>query len=367
MKKKIIANLLLFGLMLSLTVSCSPANDTVRESGNSSAFNGSNGASAESGSTPIGYTDAISSGNMQKNVPSGNFVSIGDEVIFTQVDNATGSVNLLSYNRTTKAVTSFCKDATCTHSADSCVTGGVESNLEWYNGEVYGRSSSNAGSVLQLKNGRFETQIDGGVAHFFHYGENLYAATADASLVVFEKGRKEPKVLLDEYTGYWETVCDGYLYYEYSGFHRLKLGEENAKPETLITDADCITDGKHIYYAKYDDPKLYRCEMDGSNPESLTDKPVLPASWNFDDDYFYFRYYTGGDISGDDSHDIYRLLKSDPAQIEKLAELPVPAYQIFTGSDSEDIFVTSWGEIQDVYVISESVTEVKKLYGEQLL
>lgn len=300
-------------------------------------------------------------GNMQKNIPSGNFVPFDNKILFIAADRATGEPRLFSYDSETNSAMPFCKDATCDHKGPSCVSGGVDSNLEGYNGAVYGKSGSVTGKVMKLNNGRFEAVTDSGVAHFFHSGENLYAATADSSLAVFEMGQRKPSVLIEEYAGYWETVCDGYLYYQFEGLNRLNLLEKDASPQNIVENADCITDGEYIYYAKYDDSRLYRCKMDGSEPEQLTDRPVLAASWNFDEEYFYFRYYDGNDIAAGDSCDIYRLLKKSPSQAEKIAELPVPAYQIFTAPDSDTLFVNTWGGSEEIYIISKEVQSVKLL------
>lgn len=301
-------------------------------------------------------------GNMQKNVPSGNFVSADGKILFTDTDKATGEIQLLSYDPETRSATPFCKDATCSHSDESvCAAGGIDSNLESCNGEIYGASLHN---IMKLDSGRFEKLIEGSVSHFFHWGDNLYVATMDSSLVVFKGSSKKPRTLIEEYTGYWESICNGYLYYQFGGVYRLNLAEEGAEPEMLVENAAHITDGRHIYYAKDGDAKLYRCGMDGSDPEQLTDRPVLVASWNFDDEYFYYRYYTGDDMTAGDSHDIYRLSKENPSQVEKIIELPVPAYQIFTDADSDILFIKTLGEEGEIYIFSKADQTVERIaYG----
>ena len=80
--------------------------------------------------------------------------------------------------------------------------------------------------------------------------------------------------------------------------------------------------------------------MDGTDPQLLVDQPVLLASIYFDDEYFYFRLYTDNQITDNpDCYDIYRFLKSDPAEIEKIATLPVAVYQVFTVPGTDKIFV----------------------------
>lgn len=290
-------------------------------------------------------------GNMQKNVPSGNFVSVDGKILFTYADKTTDEVQLLSYDPATGSTTTFCKDATCAHGSADCAAGGIDSNLESCGGEVYGAGMR---SIMKLTGGRFERLVEGGASHFFHYGDDLYVATMDSSLVVFEGNSRKPRTLVEEYAGYWETICGGYLYYRSNGVYRLDLSKEDAEPELLVENAAHITDGAHIYYAKYDDERLYRCGMDGSGPERLTDREVLVASWNFDGEYFYFRYYSDDDMAAGDSRDIYRFPKTDPSQAEKVAELPAPAYQIFTEAGSDLLFVTTLGEDGGVYAVSKT-------------
>lgn len=367
---------IVFCLLLSLAA-CSagggaPASSGPTEDADSAASAGSAPVSeitsggALSGSFVL--TEEISEpvvGNMQKNVPSGDFVAADGKFLFTAADPATGEPQLFTYDPDTKAVNPFCRDATCNHRTAACAAGGVDCNLESHGGEVYGRSNTAAGEIMRLKDGRFEsTQIEGGVSHFFHYGQYLFVATLDSSLIVFEGNSKTPKTLLDEYTGYWETVCDGVLYYHSNGVCRLDLTQENAEPELLVKDADHITDGEYIYYTGTDD-LLYRCGMDGSAPEQLTDRPVLVASWNFDDDYFYFRYHTGDDMLAGDSQDLYRFPKDAPAEIEKFCTLPAPAYQIFTDADSDFLFVKTLGNDEqvgeDIYIVSKETNAAELL------
>ncbi len=71
--------------------------------------------------------------------------------------------------------------------------------------------------------------------------------------------------------------------------------------------------------------------MDGSNPVLIVEKPVLLASMNFENDYFYFRLYTGMELDeGEDCYDIYRFPRRIPHKLKKIATLSAPAYQIYT-------------------------------------
>lgn len=78
------------------------------------------------------------------------------------------------------------------------------------------------------------------------------------------------------------------------------------------------------------------------------EKPVLLASmtlrttifisdctrvWNWDE--------------GEDCYDIYRFPKADPTQIEKIATLSAPAYQIYTVPGYDKIFVKTRGPVNE--------------------
>lgn len=291
--------------------------------------------------------------NMQKNVPSGDFARYGDEVLFFGKNN--GSTVLYTYDLASGEVSTFCKDATCQHTGSACAAGGAVTNLESYGGTVYALTAG--GSVLELQNEKFEPIIDSGVKHFFHSDGKLYVQTMDASLLVYEKDFDKPTVVIDEYDGYWETVWDDTLYYSFSGIHAVDLTAEQPTAVDLVQDADCVTDGEYIYYADYTDNLLRRCKPDGGEVEQLTDYGVLAASWNFDDEYFYFRRYEGA-LEGDG--DIYRMSKADPTQIELLATLPETAYQIYTVPGDDVLFVKTY-QTGNVYAVQKDGSDVKLL------
>ena len=162
-------------------------------------------------------------------------------------------------------------------------------------------------------------------------------------MLVYENGSDTPRVLVEEFTLMWTTIFGQYLY-GCNGFDmcRVDLQAETPVVETLVENAKGMTDGQHIYYVNLaEDNHLYRCDMDGANPTLLVDQPVLLASINFDNDYFYYRLYTSGDLDGgEDSHDLYRLSKSDPTQMEKIATLAEPVYQVYTTPGYDKIFVS---------------------------
>lgn len=186
-------------------------------------------------------------------------------------------------------------------------------------------------------------------------------------MVVFEEGQDKPRLLVEEFPCFWEVIFGQYLYAtDGNSVLRVDLSAEEPSVEVLIPNAVGITDGQHFYYADLKNYFLYRCDMDGSNSELLLEQPVLPASWNFDDEYFYYRLYTDYQLDdGPDTYDIYRFPKSDPAKIEKLATLPVPAYQVFTVPGTDKLFVNtrvrSNGEDDDIYVMNTDGSSITRL------
>lgn len=324
---------------------------------NNAGSAGAESSAAEEETSPVDTSYAY--GSMQKNVPSGNFMPYGEEILFLSMDPADGRTILYTFNPESEEVSTFCKDATCSHSSSSCASGGITGNLEAYGGTVYGGTLG--GSVRQLQDGRFEPITEEGVNHFWHSGGDLYVATSDSSLLVYQGGTGQPQVLLEEYAGYWETVFGDRLYYQFDGMTQVDLGSEDKTPVPVTEDATSVTDGSFIYYAPIDTFYLYRCGMDGSDPTLLLEEPVLPASWNFDEEYFYFRLSTGEDLAGEGAQDIYRISKEEPGEKELLASLPEAAYQIYAVPGYDKLFVTTYtgnAQEQAIYLVDKEGGEV---------
>ena len=303
-------------------------------------------------------------GNMQRNAPPGNFMEYEGLVVFTYFSN--GGYRLYTYDKETGEVSQFCKDATCRHDSVKCTSNAaVQGNLEQYDGKLY---ALNYGSqIMELKDGGFEVIAEGAVYNFWHANGRLYAVSRDGSLVEFEEGSRNPRILIDEYTDMWNVVCGNYLYGCGSkGIRRVDLTAQEPQAEVVVQNRISMIDGENIYY--YDDKtfELYRCEMDGSNPVKLTEQGVLPVGMNFDDEYLYFRLYTGLELDGADSHDIYRMGKADPGQMEKIAEIPEFAYTIYTAPGVDKIFVTAQEAfVQDaehmIYAVAKDGSSVEQL------
>ena len=331
------------------TTSAIAATEPSEES-NASEFDGS-----------VMFEEGYQYGNMQKNVPSGNFMKLGDQVLFEYCSG--GQFRCYLYDLVTGEVQSFCKDATCRHR--SCAASRLLSNLEVYKGKIY--TMTDNWKIAEIRDDEqiipHKAQVNG----FFHHNDKLYARTPDSSLVVFEEGSDQPRVILEEYTGYWDVIFGQYMYANAAdSIIRIDLTAETPEQEEIVPNAGGITDGHYIYYTDNRTEYLYRCDMDGSNAELLLERPVLLASINFDDEYFYYRLYTDHQLDdGADTYDIYRFPKSDPAKIEKIVTLPVPAYQIFTVPGTGKIFVESRirtnGEDFDIYVMNTDGSNITRL------
>ena len=315
------------------------------------------------------YTGTYPYGNMQKNVPSGDFMLLGNDVMFTYVGDT--HFMLYRYNLINEEVRLYCEDATCEHR--DCAAGSICGNLEAYNGKLY------ATIVNEKKGGTFqpvvyngdttEILVSGDVGSFFHHEDKMYMTTSDSSLMVLEEGKKEPQMLIEEYTGIWTVIFGNYLYANSADGYtviRVDLTAEEPKEEVIVSNARGMTDGEHIYYMEAKTKLLYRCDMDGNNSELLIDQPVVWASINFDEEFFYYRLYTDLQLDGTaDSRDIYRFPKEDPKQIEKIATLPESVHQIFTVPGTDKIFVKTVtresNEVPDIYVMGTDGSNMKVL------
>ena len=339
------------------------------------------------------YTGTYPYGNMQKNVPPGNFVLLGNEVMFSSF--AYYNPLLYCYDLVSEEVRLYCGDATCKHEYgdenNPCAAAEFNSNLEVYNGELYGLVSApekGPGThypAVARKNG-IEYVLSSGIGGFFHHGDNLYLKTSDSALMVLEEGQREPRMLMEEWNGRWEVIFGDCLYANTNDrtVIRVDLTAEELKAEVILSNAAGMTDGQHIYYVDDNTSKLYRCDMDGSNPQLLVDQDVLFASMNFDDEYFYYRilkkmdqeYPEDGDMEEQqkymdskfcgypDSYDIYRFPKEDPTQIEKIATLPDSVYQVFTVPGTGKLFIGTYapqGEDRPLYVMNTDGSNMKVL------
>jgi len=282
-------------------------------------------------------------GNIQA---GGNYLLLDNEVLFFYLDN--GKARLFAYDLNTEEVRFYCDDATCSHS--SCVSEAIASDLTIHEGKVYGLMLSEdylSWCPAVVNGNQAEPLIEANTGGFFHYEDMLYMLTKDGLLVKWKEG-EEPQLVM-EIAGFPSgfVTCGEYLYYGDLGaelFYRVKLTEEQPQAEVLIENAfSGMIDGKHIYYCDPENGFLYRCDLDGSNPECLLQQKI--RDYNFDEEYVYFNLSTGAvhhDPGNEDSYTVYRMQKDDPAQIEKVAVLPDLVGYIYTVPGTGTLFVENW-------------------------
>ena len=289
------------------------------------------------------YTGKYQYGNMQK-TNSGNFLLLNNEVVF---DPFQQNHNVLySYDLLTEKTQPLCKDATCKHGA--CVAGKLQSNLEVYKGKLYGidyKTRDGASLPAVVNENVPEIILDKSISSFFHHEDKLYIEARNHSLMVLEEGQEEPQTVLEECSGFWYAIWENYLYTNTWDFNikRTDITMHNSEEEVLVANAQGMSDGQYIYYVDHTTSQLYRCNMDGSDPQLIEDREVMGGSINFDDEYFYYRLFTDESlVETPDCYDIYSFPKDDPTQIEKIVTLPDPVSQVFTVPGTGKIFVTSY-------------------------
>ncbi len=299
--------------------------------------------------------------NMHKLAPSGNFMRYGDKVVFFGMEN---SAKVHTYDIATGEVTLFCEDATCRHLTGMCPAGSMNGCLESYDGVLYGMSPW---GTMYKYDGTMEP-MDLSVSGFFHADGDLYITTQDGALMYLKDGTGAPEMLLEEGAGLFPTLFGDHLY-----FHRalnvchIDLSSPDKEMEILFENTYHLTDGHHIYYESHSGQsgdtsmKLYRCDMEGKNPELLVEESTFAVCCAFDDTHVYYaRYLDGtGDKRADGASvvEIYRFPKDAPSQKEFLAELPEIYVTIYTVPGVDKVFL----EGKNVYVMNPNGSDLQKL------
>ena len=313
------------------------------------------------------YVGTYPYGNMQV---SGNYLLLDNEVLFSYLDN--GKARLFAYDLNTEEVRFYCDDATCSH--NSCVSEAITTDLTIHEGKLYGRMwPKDVPGIVHypaVANGnQAEPLIKADTNKFFHYEDMLYMETEDGLLVKWKEGEDpQPVMELVGSPGNFVT-CGEYLYYGdfvEALFYRVKLTEEQPQAEVLIENArSSMIDGKHIYYCDPESGFLYRCDLDGSNPECLLQQKIW--DYNFDEEYVYFNLSTSAvyhDPGNEDSYTVYRMGKDEPTRIEKVAVLPDLVGYIYTVPGTGTLFVENWrrNDIKaQVYTVNIDGTGMKML------
>ena len=306
--------------------------------------------------TALSIDPAYSYGNMQKNLPPGDFMEYENRILFTYIDGKHSGPCLYEIDKDTLEVMPFCKDATCSHRNSKCTALGVETNLEVYDGKVYAlkvdidpQSGTRTSKVMRLSGDHFECILEGDCDCFWHADHHLYVMTGDRSLLVYtEEDMNSPRVLMDEYTYFWNTKFGSKIYgtNTVAGIFCTDLSDPEPESKQLPCPGVIgITDGRYIYSIDQDN-YLYCSDMNGDNTVKPYDVPILLASLNFDEEYIYFRYYEDG-MFGERSNEVYRAPKTNLAEPEKIAEVSGYAYTIYTVPGYDTIFVKTFGTRSD--------------------
>jgi len=313
----------------------------------------------------ITYTGTYPYGNMQ--MSGGVFLLLDNKVIFSHIDD--GKSLVYAYDLNTEEVQLYCSDATCMHK--NCTASELGWNLEVYQEKLYALVWPFEDTALimypAVANGNTpEILIEADAKRFLHHEDKLYIHTADKSLVFLEEGKTEPQMVMEEFTGERFLIIGEYLYSQtFDGSAiRVHLTEENPKEEVILSNVNCKVDEEHIYYWDRTTALLYRCNLDGSDPEPLLKEKI--GSNNFDDEYFYYILYTNrpNELHTND-YDIYRFPKDDPTKAEKIATLPMPVGSIYTVPGTGKLFVENYRAVAEdeyaVFVLNTDGSGVKKL------
>jgi hypothetical protein len=238
------------------------------------------------------------------------------------------NLKLYEYNWESGEVEFFDKNPTCSHTTDECPAGNPGTNIEAVNGRVAmlrhrvqsGTWGSRNNWISVLQNGRFEF-VAGPVECFRGGPDGWYAITPDGSLVRFPFEGGEPELLVDEFRVTHLLILGDFLY---------GMGEEGlvrvprAGGPTEILYKDTVaynTDGEQLYVG-LGNGLLSRVDMDGRNPETVTDMPdVYPTTLCFDDTYIYFKQFDFENREKPGNGGIYRLPKDLSAAPELLGNI----------------------------------------------
>lgn len=237
-----------------------------------------------------------------------------DTVLMTEERSQT--LVLMEYIKSTGQIESFCKLATCSHQTDDCPAGNAGGNLDMRNGTLsMGRMRVNGKGmgdfwISELRRDRFEF-VAGPIKGFVMGEDGYYAITPDVSLVRFAYGSDKPEILIDEFNAIKLIVLGHYLYAGTStGIVRVDLTGPEYGIETVVGDTagNYSTDGSYLYYNKVENGEtaLYRCDLEGHDPELVLQKMIFPPYLSYDNTYIYYSTFNADAPDEPTNGDIYR-------------------------------------------------------------
>ena len=192
----------------------------------------------------------------------------------------------------------------------------MSGNLESYDGKLYVLNP--ASQAMEVKSDTLDPIIDGGLYSFGIVRVIYMSKPRIPSLLVYENGGGPPHSVRRIY-GYLGVVFGQYLYANVEeNIVRVDLGGKRASGRSTGKNAGGVIDGNHIYYVDYE-AGICIVVIWMAAIRLIVEKPVLLASMNFENDYFYFRLYTGMELDeGEDCYDIYRFPRRIPHKLKKL-------------------------------------------------
>jgi len=272
--------------------------------------------------------------NMLKSLIGSDVCGYDDKILLLFMNKS--QIYLYEYDKATGEIEFFCKDALCDHLDDRCPAGNVKGNLEAADGNVYILRDSifGPGTLGKLNKDFFKPTKATDIWSFRHWDGHGYSWLKDGSLIKFSEDYKKYEVITQDIICYSHVIIDGYMYFLNHELiiARFDLTKGPGAEIEIITEkaSGFITDGRHIYYTRFDGALLYRCDMDGKNKISVTDFPVYLASANYDEKYIYFMEYDYFNPELENNRRFYRMDRNTPGEPEYLCTLDQYAYMLYT-------------------------------------
>jgi hypothetical protein len=240
--------------------------------------------------------------------------------------------SLCEYDPATGKTEYFCKNPLCAHNTDECAAGNALAGIEvrygktaLLRGRVYGGGQPAQNLwISELRGGKFE--FTAGPVVYYRIGpDGYYALTPDRSLVRFPFDGGAREVIIDEFRYDTMYLMNGYIYaYDSEGVCRFDI-VGGGEPEYLLEDAQnsFTTDGEYLYCDSRNGG-IYRVDLDGNNPETVTDmKNVYPVTMGFAGGYIYFHVMSPNENNHGDLYRVPRVLSAEPEKIGNVADFYV--------------------------------------------
>jgi hypothetical protein len=267
--------------------------------------------------------------NMFKSAFGSFVLDTEDKLLF--IGEVPGKLTLMEYIKATGRIEPFCKLATCTHQIDECAAGNAAGNLDMRGGRLSmlrGRiNNAKSGDmwISELNGNRFDF-VTGPVNGYVRGDDAYYVITPDMSLVRIKSGTDKPEILVEEFNAIKPVIINSWLYAaDSANIVRMNINGPDYDIETVVGDIvgySYSTDGSRLYYLHMEDnePALYRCELDGRNPELVLKALVYPTYLSYDDTYIYYSTTDADNPKDPTNGNIYRFRMDLSGEPELLCE-----------------------------------------------